>query len=249
MRNGAAAAGAAASTALRLTTATATGQPEALAPPAPGKLRRDLRLIAEMIEPHSRVLDIGCGDGALLAYLARDKAVDARGIELSQSGVNACVRHGLPVIQGDADRDLDAFPNGAFDVVVLSQTLQATRQPRHVVEELLRIGKRAIVSFPNFGFWRIRLSLLFRGRMPMSSLLGNPWYDTPNIHLCTIRDFVALCDELGARIERSLTLDRHGRPFSLDPRGGLANLLAEQSVFVLSAKTAAARVHEEEGRP
>src|SRR5205807_6510431 len=114
-----------------------------------GDLRRDLRLIAEMIEPGSRVLDIGCGDGALLAYLAREKGVDARGMELSQSGVNACVRHGLSVIQGDADRDLDAFPVGAFDVVVLSQTLQATRQPRHVVEALVRIGKRAIVSFPN----------------------------------------------------------------------------------------------------
>jgi len=201
---------------------------------APDQLRSDLRLIAEMIEPHSRVLDIGCGDGALLDYLARTKAVDARGIELGQAGVNACVRHGLSVIQGDADRDLEAFPNGAFDVVVLSQTLQATREPRHVLEELLRIGKRAIVSFPNFGNWRIRLSLLFRGRMPVTELLNNPWYDTPNIHLCTIRDFVVLCDELGSRIERSLTLDRHGRPFTLDPRGALANLLAEQGVFVLS---------------
>ncbi len=200
------------------------------------ELRRDLRLIAEMIEAGSRVLDIGCGDGALLAYLAREKGVDARGIELSQSGVNACVRHGLSVIQGDADRDLDAFPNDAFDVVVLSQTLQATRQPRHVLEALLRIGKRAIVSFPNFGFWRIRLSLLFRGRMPVTELLHNPWYDTPNIHLCTIRDFVALCDEAGARIERSLTLDRQGRPYSLNPRGSLANLLAEQGVFVLSGR-------------
>jgi methionine biosynthesis protein MetW len=203
---------------------------------APGDLRRDLRLIADMIEPGLRVLDIGCGDGALLAYLARDKAVDARGIELSQSGVNACVRHGLPVIQGDADRDLAAFPNDAFDVVVLSQTLQATREPRHVLEELLRIGKRAIVSFPNFGFWRIRRSLFFRGRMPVTELLHNRWYDTPNIHLCTIRDFVALCDEIGTRIERSQTLDRHGRPYALDPRGGLANLLAEQGVFVLSGK-------------
>jgi methionine biosynthesis protein MetW len=201
---------------------------------APVELRRDLRLIAEMIEPQSRVLDIGCGDGALLAYLARDKAVDARGIELSQSGVNACVRHGLSAIQGDADRDLAAFTDGAFDVVVLSQTLQATRQPRHVVEELLRIGKRAIVSFPNFGFWRVRLSLLVRGRMPTTALLNNPWYDTPNIHLCTIRDFVALCDELGAHIERSLSLDRHGRTLSLDPRGSVANLLAEQGVFLLS---------------
>src|SRR5438045_3166195 len=200
------------------------------------RLRRDLRLIAEMIEPESRVLDLGCADGALLAYLGRGKAVDARGMEWSQSGVNACVRHGLSVIQGDADRDLDAFPVGAFDVVVLSQTLQATRRPRHVVETLVRIGKRAIVSFPNFGFWRIRLSLLRRGRMPVSELLNNPWYDTPNIHLCTIRDFVGLCDEIGTKIERSVTLDLHGPPFSLDPRGGLANLLAEQGMFVLSGK-------------
>ena len=201
------------------------------------RLRRDLRLIAEMIEPESRVLDIGCGDGSLLAYLAREKGVDARGMELSQSGVNACVRHGLSVIQGDADHDLDAFPAGAFDIAVLSQTLQATRHPRHVVEELVRIGKRAIVSFPNFGFWRIRLGLLWRGRMPVSELLNNSWSDTPNIHLCTIRDFVVLCDELGTKIERSITLDRHGRPFSLDPRGGLANLLAEQGVFVLSGQS------------
>ena len=206
---------------------------------AAGELRRDLRLIAEMIEPGSRVLDIGCGDGALLAYLAREKGVDARGMELSQSGVNSCVRHGLSVIQGDADHDLDAFPARAFDVVVLSQTLQATRRPRHVVEELVRIGRRAIVSFPNFGFWRIRLSLLRRGRMPVSELLNNPWYDTPNIHLCTIRDFVALCDALGTKIERSVTLDRHGKPLSLDARGALANLLAEQGMFVLSGKAAA----------
>ena len=116
--------------------------------------------------------------------------------------------------------------------------MQATRRPRHVVEELLRIGKRAIVSFPNFGFWRIRLGLLFRGRMPVSELLHHPWYETPNIHLCTIRDFVVLCDEIGARIERSVTLDRHGRPLSLDPRGSLANLLAEQGVFVLCGKGA-----------
>jgi methionine biosynthesis protein MetW len=207
-----------------------------LSAPDFGELRRDLRLIADMIEPHSRVLDIGCGDGALLAYLARGKGVDARGIELSQAGVNACVRHGLSVIQGDADRDLDAFPKDAFDVVVLSRTLQATRRPRHVLEALLRIGKRAIVSFPNFGFWRVRLSLMFHGRMPVTELLNNPWYDTPNIHLCTIRDFVALCEEVGAHIERSLTLDRDGRPFTLDPRSSLANLLAEQGMFVLSGK-------------
>jgi methionine biosynthesis protein MetW len=201
---------------------------------AAGELRQDLRLIAEMIEPGARVLDIGCGDGALLAYLARNKRVDGRGIELSQSGVNACVGHGLSVIQGDADRDLDAYPKGAFDVVVLSQTLQATREPRRVLEALVRIGRRAIVSFPNFGFWRIRLHLMLRGRMPMSDLLTHPWYETPNIHLCTIRDFGALCDELGVTVERSVTLDRHGRPYALHPHGSLANLLAEQGVFVLS---------------
>jgi methionine biosynthesis protein MetW len=205
-----------------------------------GELRRDLRLIADMIEEGARVLDIGCGDGALLAYLTRYKHVDGRGMELSQAGVNAAVGYGLSVIQGDADRDLAAYPTGAFDVVVLSQTLQATRRPRWVVEALVRIGRRAIVSFPNFGFWRIRLQLLRRGRMPVSPLLPYPWYDTPNIHLCTIRDFVALCDEIGVEIERSVTLDRQGRPYSLNPRGGLANLLAAQGVFVLSGARRAA---------
>jgi methionine biosynthesis protein MetW len=203
---------------------------------AKNELRRDLRLIADMIGEGARVLDVGCGDGALLAYLTRERRVDGRGMELSQSGVNACVGHGLSVIQGDADRDLEAYPSGAFDVVVLSQTLQATRNPRRVVETLVRIGRRAIVSFPNFGYWRVRLKLLASGRMPVSSLLPNPWYETPNIHLCTIRDFVALCDEIGVRVERAVTLDRFGRPYALNPHGRLANLLGEQGVFVLSGR-------------
>jgi methionine biosynthesis protein MetW len=197
------------------------------------RLRGDLRLVAEMIEPGARVLDIGCGDGELLAYLAQYKRVDGRGMELSQSGVNAGVRHGLSVIQGDADHDLQDYPSDAFDYAVLSQTLQATHQPRRVLEHLVRIGRRAIVSFPNFAHWRIRLSLLTHGRMPVTPVLAQPWYDTPNIHLCTILDFVALCDELGISIERSVTLDRAGQPYRLNPRGALANLLAEQALFLL----------------
>jgi methionine biosynthesis protein MetW len=196
-------------------------------------LRGDLRLVADMIEPGSRVLDVGCGEGELLAYLAREKGADGRGMELSQSGVNAGVRHGLSVIQGDADHDLQDYPSDAFDYVVLSQTLQATRQPRRVIEHLVRIGRRAVVSFPNFGHWRIRLSLMARGRMPLTPALAHAWYETPNIHLCTILDFIALCEELGVVIERSIALDRHGLPYRLNPRGGLANLMAEQALFLL----------------
>jgi methionine biosynthesis protein MetW len=196
-------------------------------------LRGDLRLVAEMIAAGSRVLDIGCGDGVLLASLARRKGVDGRGMELSQSGVNACVRHGLSVIQGDADHDLEDYPSDAFDYVVLSQTLQATHQPKPVLEHLVRIGRRAIVSFPNFGHWRIRLGILTQGRMPLTPALAHPWYETPNIHLCTILDFVALCDELGITIERSIALDRNGMPYRLNPRGTLANWLAEQALFLL----------------
>ena len=207
---------------------------DAALPAAAIEICEDLRLVASMIEWGSRVLDIGCGDGELLSHLVHDKGVDGRGMELSQSGVNACVRHGLSVIQGDADNDLDAYPSGAFDYVVPSQTLPATRNPRRVMHNLVRIARHAIVSFPNFGHWRIRLDLLMRGRMPMTHLLSQPWYDMPNIHFCTIRDFLALCAVDGIGVERSVTLDRLGRPFSLDPAGALANLLAAQGLFMLS---------------
>lgn len=151
-------------------------------------VRIDLSLIADMVEPGSKVLDVGCGDGALLALLAARRHVDARGIELSREGVAGCVARGLSVIQGDADTDLGDYPDDAFDYVILSQTIQATRAPRRVLENMLRIGRRAIVSFPNFGHWSIRAQLAFKGRMPVTSNLPETWYDTPNIHFCTIRD-------------------------------------------------------------
>jgi methionine biosynthesis protein MetW len=196
------------------------------------QIRGDLRLAAGMIAPGTRVLDVGCGDGELLSYLVHHKDVDGRGMELSQSGVNACVRNGLSVIQGDADNDLEDYPSDAFDYVVLSQTLQATRKPREVLHHLVRIGRRAIVSFPNFGHWRIRLGLLLGGRIPNTELLPYPWYETPNIHLCTIRDFAALCRIEGIAVERGISLDRNGRPY----QRGLANLMAEQGLFLLSRR-------------
>jgi methionine biosynthesis protein MetW len=196
-------------------------------------IRIDLQLIADMINPGSRVLDVGCGDGALLDYLVHFKHVDGRGIELSQQGVNACVTQGLSVIQGDADTDLRDYPSDAFDYVVLSQTLQATVNPRSVLGELARIGRHAIVSFPNFGYWRVRMQLLFRGRMPRTRALAHDWYDTPNIHLCTITDFVDLANRMGVTIERALTLDRTGTRVH-ERQGVLANLLGEQAVFLLS---------------
>lgn len=206
----------------------------------PADIRVDLMLIAAAVAPGSRVLDIGCGDGALLEYLAKAKGVDARGIELSQAGVNACVGRGLSVVQGDADTDLGAYPAGAFDYAILSQTLQATRNPRTVIEELLRIGRRAIVSFPNFGYWRVRYSLFWHGRMPVTPLLDHPWYETPNIHLCTIRDFVELMGRLDIVIEQCVTLNRWGRKGLFDSQGPaaglLANLFAEQGMFVLSRR-------------
>jgi methionine biosynthesis protein MetW len=196
-------------------------------------IRIDLQLIADMIKPGSRVLDVGCGDGVLLDYLVHFKGVDGRGIELSQEGVNACVTQGLSAIQGDADTDLKDYPSDAFDYVVLSQTLQATVNPRDVLHELVRIGRHAIVSFPNFGYWRVRFQLLVHGRMPRTHTLLHDWYNTPNIHLCTITDFVALADSMGVRIERALTLDRSGKRVR-ERQGGLANLFGEQAVFLLA---------------
>ncbi|MDH5189351.1 MAG: methionine biosynthesis protein MetW, partial [Rhodospirillaceae bacterium] len=159
-------------------------------------IRIDLQLIADMIEANTRVLDAGCGNGTLLDYLWHFKQVDGRGIEISTDGVKACVSTGLSVIQGDVETDLKDYPDKSFDYVVLSQTLQAMRDPKEVLHQLTRIGKRAIVSFPNFGYWRYRLYILLKGRMPVSESIPYQWYDTPNIHFCTIRDFQMLAEEM-----------------------------------------------------
>lgn len=202
------------------------------APPARQPLRPDLALIAEMVAPGSRVLDIGCSDGALLEFLARERGVTARGMELSQRNVNACVARGLSVIQGDADTDLVDYPSQAFDYAVLSLTLQATRDPRQVLEQMVRIARHAIVSFPNFGHWRVRLHLLFHGRMPVTDALKEPWYETPNIHLCTVKDFIALTRDCGVEIEEALVLnDRQQRTGFATPR--MANLFGQKAVFRL----------------
>ena len=202
--------------------------------PAPhGTVRGDHRLVADLVTPRARVLDIGCGDGELLDLLVREKQVDGRGIELSQAGVNACVARGLSVVQGDADRDLSDYPDDAFDFVILSQTLQATYAPRQVLQELLRIGSNVIVSFPNFGFWRNRLQLMFKGSMPVTDYLPYSWYDTPNIHFCTIRDFVSMCDEVDARMVRSMALNARGEPVGFTAPWWVWNLIGEQALFLL----------------
>jgi methionine biosynthesis protein MetW len=190
-----------------------------------------------MIRPGARVLDVGCGDGALLEHL-KAKDVDGRGIEIAQANVNACVARGLAVVQGDADTDLVDYPAQVFDAVILSQTIQATEKPRVVMEHLLRIGRRVAISLPNFGYWKVRLSLLAGGRMPRTRTLDYSWWATPNIHLCTLADFVDLANECNATIVEAYALNEHGGSRKVQP-GSLShgwmgpNLFAQGGVFLL----------------
>lgn len=192
-------------------------------------LRPDLRIIARNVAPGSRVLDVGCGDGALMAALRDEAGVDARGLELDPANVAAAVARGLSVIQGDADVDLADYPSGAFDYAILSQTLQTTHRPDRVLEQLLRIGHKAFVSFPNFAHWRVRLSLLWGGRMPVTRLLPLAWYETPNIHHVTIDDFRAFVRTRGVTVEGAWFLS--GDTLT---SAAAANFRAEHAVFLLS---------------
>ena len=196
--------------------------------------RIDLMLIASLVEQGTRVLDIGCGNGELMELLVDERNVDARGLELSQQGVNACVSRGLAVVQRNADTDLSYYPDQGFDTVILSQTLQATRRPKEVLQEMSRIGSKLIVSIPNFGHWRIRLALALRGRMPETQALSATWYETANIHLCSMLDLTDLCDELSLRVETCLTVTNGKVLHSTGRPSALQNLMAELVVFELT---------------
>lgn len=192
-------------------------------------LRPDLAVIASHVAPGSKVLDVGCGDGTLMAALRDERGCDARGLELDPANVAACVAQGLSAIQGDADTDLALYPDGGFDYAILSQTLQTTKRPDLVLEELLRIGRRAFVSFPNFAHWRVRTDLLWRGRMPVTRLLPVGWYETPNIHHLTIADFRDFVRARGLKVEGAWYL--HG-DILISP--AMANWRAEHAVYLLA---------------
>jgi methionine biosynthesis protein MetW len=200
------------------------------------QLRADLAVIAALISEKSRVLDIGCGEGDLLYWLRDQKKVDGRGIEIDQQLVYRAIARGIPVIQGDVTSDLAHYPDQSYDYVVLSQTLQTMSDPKTVLTELVRIGKQAIVSVPNFGHWKNRLQLLLRGRMPVTKTLSFEWFDTPNIHFCTISDFVILARQLGITIEERVVVDAAGQKTRFTGEGFKANLFGEQGVFLLSKR-------------
>ena len=182
-------------------------------------MKKEFNIIANLIKPNSKVLDVGCGDGELMDYIYKNITKDIRGIEISKNNVQKCIEKGLTVIEGDAEKDLKQFPNSSFDYVVLSQTLQAFLDPENVINELLRVGKKAIVTIPNFGFWKVRLHLLLKGTMPITKNLPNEWYNTPNLHMCSIKDFENYCNKRSIKINSSNL--------------GYKNLFSDLGIFVI----------------
>ena len=197
-------------------------------------MKNEFKIILNLLPVQSRVLDVGCGDGTLIEVLIKQKDIDARGIELEENKVKQCISRGLSVIQGNAETELSQFPDKAFDFVVLSQTLQAFYQPENVLNELLRIGKKVIISIPNFGYWQIRTSLLFFGKMPVTKSLPDSWYNTPNLHMCSIKDFYHFCDKKKIKLNRIIGINNEKTSSINKINLEIKNLLAEVGIFVIS---------------
>lgn len=196
-------------------------------------MKQEFKIIANNIENNTRVLDVGCGDGVLIEYLKQEKNIDVRGLEISKDKVQICISKGLTVIEGNAEIDLKQFPNNSFDYVVLSQTLQAFLNPEIVINELLRVGKRAIVTIPNFGFWKVRLHLLFKGTMPVTKALPDEWYNTPNLHMCTIKDFVKFSKTMNFKIFKSIALNNMNTTKIDKSNLFFKNLFSELGIFLI----------------
>jgi methionine biosynthesis protein MetW len=196
-------------------------------------MKQEFKIISDLIDENSHVLDVGCGDGILMEYLVKEKKVNIRGIEISKTKVQNCIAKGLTIIEGNAEEDLKQFPDKSFDYVVLSQTLQAFLNPEKVINELLRIGKQAIVTIPNFGYWKIRLHLLFKGTMPVTRTLPDEWYNTPNVHLCTIKDFVYFSKAKNFKLSKSIALRSNQLSYIKDGNLNLKNLSSNLGIFLI----------------
>ena len=196
-------------------------------------MKLEFKIIADLLEENTRILDVGCDDGTLMEFLKKNKNVDIRGIEISKKKVQVCISKGLTVLEGNAEFDLKQFPENSFDYVILGQTLQAFVNPEIVIKELLRVGKKAIVTIPNFGHWRVRLNLLTKGTMPVTKTLPNDWYNTPNIHMCTIKDFVKFSKTINFKIYKSLALMNKNVSNINNSNLFFKNLFAELGIFLI----------------
>ena len=196
-------------------------------------MKQEFKIIADLIEKNTRVLDVGCGDGVLMEFLKNNKKINIRGIEISKKNVQKCVEKSLTVIEGDAEKDLIQFPDRSFDFVILSQTLQAFLNPEIVINELLRVGKKAIVTIPNFGFWKVRLHLLIKGTMPITKNLPDEWHNTPNLHMCTIKDFFIFCKNREIKLDKALAFHNKKTSLIKDSNLNIKNLSAELGIFLI----------------
>ena len=196
-------------------------------------MKKEFKIISELIENNTRVLDVGCGDGTLMKYLKDEKHVDTRGLEISKKNVQDCTRKGLFVIEGNAEKDLHQFPNLSFDYVILSQTLQAFYNPEKVIDDLLRVANKAIVTIPNFGHWKVRIHLLLKGTMPITETLPNEWYNTPNLHMCTIKDFFNFCSKKKIELYKSIALNGEKTSKINSGNINIKNLSSELGIFLI----------------